>query len=309
VGTDVHVRDRLALGVDDPMLVMDHDEIWIPLETTALGKGFTAAWQSGAEGYSSWIQRGRVELADVAGSQLKYEPGVLGGTPAVPQLDVAKLDARLGEDRRTMALWRSAFLASRFPGVRDSLVASDEALNEMARLYFLAGQTGEAADVLARSLAASPRSARTLNNLAVLDAAGGDLERASAQLRDVVTIDPADAGPWLNLGLVSDAAGDSTAAGDALDRGIALSGGYAGACSLLGIEPEDQAASLEGTKRMTAEEARALLKAAVKRVPHSATAAPSPAPATAKPRPWTSRTAGGRSSDRAALADLLYWKK
>jgi tetratricopeptide (TPR) repeat protein len=308
VGTDVHVRDRLALGVDDAMLVVDHDEIWIPLETTALGKGFTAAWQSGAEGYSSWIQRGRVELADVSGSQLKYEQGVLGGTPAVPQLDVAKIEARLSEDRRTLAIWRSAFIASRFAGVRDSLVASDEALNQMARLYFLAGQTSEAADALARALAASPSSARTLNNLAVVEAAGGDLERSSAQLRDVVTIDPADAGPWLNLGLVRDAAGDSTAAGDALDRGIALSGGYAGACTMLGIAPEEQGVNLEGTQRMTAEEARALLKAAVRRVPHAPASAPSPAPATAKPRPWTSRTAGGRSSDRTALADLLYWK-
>jgi cytochrome c-type biogenesis protein CcmH/NrfG len=161
---------------------------------------------------------------------------------------------------------------------------------------------------LARALAASPSSARTLNNLAVVEAAGGDLERSSAQLRDVVTIDPADAGPWLNLGLVRDAAGDSTAAGDALDRGIALSGGYAGACTMLGIAPEEQGVNLEGTQRMTAEEARALLKAAVRRVPHAPASAPSPAPATAKPRPWTSRTAGGRSSDRTALADLLYWK-
>ena len=60
---------------------------------------------------------------------------------------------------------------------------------------------------------------------------------------------------------------------------------------------------------MSTEEARELLRAALRKVPRpapGAASAPRPAP---KPRAWTSRVAGGRSGERMELADVLYWKK
>jgi hypothetical protein len=60
---------------------------------------------------------------------------------------------------------------------------------------------------------------------------------------------------------------------------------------------------------MTAEEARSLLQAALRRVPRPAaagTSGPTPTPQTAH---WDSRVAGGRSADLTQIATVLYWKE
>ncbi|MGH3054891.1 MAG: tetratricopeptide repeat protein [Gaiellaceae bacterium] len=302
------VRNRLMLGLDESLVVIDQDEVWIPLETTALGKGFAAAWRSGAEAYGSWAPRGHAELVDVGGAQLKYQPGEVPGTASVPLLDAPKVTARVREDQHTIAGWRSEYLASEYAGLRDSLAVSTVAMNEMARVYLMAGQIEPAAAALEKALSAEPSSARTLNNLAVVDAARGDLEGASTRLHAAQEIEADDPGPWLNLGLIREAAGDSSGASAALNRGIMLSGGYTQACAVLGIPAGDAGGALEGTKRMTLEEARELLKSAVRRVPPppAGTTAPRKAP---RPKAWTSRVAGGRSAESAELTDLLYWKR
>jgi tetratricopeptide (TPR) repeat protein len=307
VNTDIHERNRLALGLEESRYVIDDDEVWIPLETTELSKGFVEAWRIGSENYASWAARGHVQLVDVAGSQERYEPGDLPGAPIVPTLDLSRVEARVGADLTQVASWRESFLASRYGGVRSNLEATPTALNELAHVYFLAGHSDQARESLERALALDPASPRTHNNLGAALASQGDLDGATREFRAATAGEASDAGPWLNLGLTLYAAGDSVGAEAPMARGAELSGGYQGACSLLGLVP-DEDVNREGTRKMSAEEARALLKAAIRRVPRPAAGASTAAPRPVKARTWTSRMAGGRSSERAELADLLYWK-
>jgi hypothetical protein len=105
--------------------------------------------------------------------------------------------------------------------------------------------------------------------------------------------------------------GDSLGADEPLARGLTLSGGYPEACRLLGLAPDEEA-TRQGTERMTAEEARMLLRRALKQVPlpgKSATPGESGTPALKRTRrPWASRVGGARSADVAALGELLYWR-
>ena len=308
VSTDVHERNRLALGLDDSRYVIEDDEAWIPLETTALGKGFIEAWRIGAESYASWTSRGRVQLVDVGGAQERYEAGDLPGTSAGPALDVPKLQARIGADLREIASWRESFLAAQYVDARDSLKASPQAFNELGHVYYLAGRLDEARTTLERALAKEPDSPRTRNNLGAVYAAQGDLDRATEQFRAAATTGEGDAGIWLNLGLARYAAGDSVGAEEPMTRGVTLSGGYAEACALLGLAPEVEA-SREGTKRMSAEEARELLRGALRKVPRPVPGAANAARRAPKPKAWTSRVAGSRSGEQMDLADVLYWKQ
>jgi tetratricopeptide (TPR) repeat protein len=307
VNAGIHERNRLALGLDESRYVVEEDEIWIPLETTALGKGFIEAWRVGTENYASWASRGHVQLVDVAGSQERYEPGDLPGSAVLPSLDFPQVQARVAQDLTQIASWRESFLASRYGGVRSNIEATPAALNELAHVYYLAGHSDQARESLERALALDPTSPRSHNNLGAALTSQGDLEGAVKEFRAATAGEAGDAGPWLNLGLTLYASGDSLGAEAPMARGAELSGGYQGACSLLGLVPEEDS-NREGTKKMSAEEARELLKAAIRRVPRPVSGASAAAPHPVKPRTWTSRMAGGRSADRAELTDLLYWK-
>jgi len=307
----VHARNQLALGLDSARVVVADDEVWIPLETTALRTGFAEAWRVGAEEYATWSARGRLSLVDIAEASSRYEPASPGAPAAAsPAVDAAALETRVRQDLGTMAAWRTEFFASRYGDVEARLDATPEALNDVARVYFSAGELDEAAATLERARSRTPDSPQTTNNLAALDVARGDLDTAIGLYQRAARLDSSDAGIWLNLGLVRQARGDSADAAAAIARGVFLSGGYPQACALLGLATGD-APTREGTQRMTADEARALLRSALARVPRPTTSARRGGVTAPTPRPrrhWISRVAGGRGADEAALQDILYWR-
>ena len=313
VDTGIHERNRLALGLDESRYVVVDEKVWIPLETTALGKGFAEGWRVGAESYAGWSARGRLALVDVTKASNRYEPADLSGAPAgVPTLDSSALEARVTEDLATIGLWRQEYLASRYGEVEKTLEATPQALNEVARVYFLAGKLEDARATLEKAKAKSPDSPQTSNNLANVYAAQGNMGSAIELYEAAVKSDASDAGLWLNLGLVRYVSGDSLGAEEPFSQGVTRSGGYLEACKLLGLSPEVEP-TREGAQRMTAEEARLLLKAALQRVPRPSSGVPEKAPtsttAVRHESKWTSRTAAGRSAGEAQLQDLLYWRE
>jgi tetratricopeptide (TPR) repeat protein len=257
------------------------------------------------ERYASFSARGRVTLVDVTKAQATYEPAEPPGSAEIPSIDTKGLEARVRQDLSEVISWREAYLASRYSETRQGLEATPAALNEVAHVYLLAGKTDEARHALEQALAKEPGSAGTLNNLANVDAAEGDFAKAMDRYGKAVAMDRSDAGLWLNLGLAHYAVGDSAGADEPLARGIELSGGYEAACALLGLKAEE-VATREGTRKMSAEETRLLLKGALRKVPATARARGGAAPAAPGPDKWTSRVAAGRGAE---LSDLLYWKK
>lgn len=314
--TDVHERNRLALRLDDSRFTVQDGEIWIPIETTALSRGFLEAWRVGAESYADWESRGQVDLVDVGQAQLRYAPGVPGTSASPPDFDPALLEAGLNRDLTRLDEERRAFMAERFGDLEGSRQpATPGALNELAYIQFAVGRFDEARELLDQAARLEPGSPRTLNNLGAVRASAGDLEEAVEDFRRAAVSGAGDPGIWLNLGLVLHAGGDSAAAVDPLARGVNLSGGIDAACLLLGLDPA--AGSLRaGTKRMTRDEARRLLQAAMQSIPAAASdstaavgARPAPVDPDRKSPKWVARTAGARGSDRFDLGGLLYWKK
>jgi tetratricopeptide (TPR) repeat protein len=316
VGTGVHERNRLALGIREDLYVIADDEVWIPLEATALGKGFAEAWRVGAESYASWHSRGKLSLVDVARAQARYEPAELPETgAAVRQPDAAALKASLERDAATVASWRNEYMSSRFGGAERPSAVSAQAMNELAHVYFLAGRTDQARAKLDELLGRDPRSVAGLNNLAVVDLTEGEVVGGIERFRLALDIDPSDAGIWLNLGIARYASGDTVGADEPLIEGLRRCGGYVEACRLLGI-PVEESVLKGAARKMSYEEARALLKDALRRVPTigGREAQPTPpapaerkAPAPEKKAPET-RVAAARAGEKLEIQNVLYWK-
>jgi hypothetical protein len=79
VDTGLNERNRSALGVDSTLMVIDDEQVWIPLETTSLAKGFAQAWHDGADEIAAAAAQDTVHYFDVTASQVRYEPATPPG--------------------------------------------------------------------------------------------------------------------------------------------------------------------------------------------------------------------------------------
>ncbi|HTO91924.1 MAG TPA: hypothetical protein VMJ70_12395 [Candidatus Sulfotelmatobacter sp.] len=236
VDAGLSARNRDALGVDSTLTVTVDDEVWIPLETTSLSRGFTQAWRDGADEIASAATRGPVGFVDVGDSQIKYEPVLPPGDRKIRTLDDARFDARLDAEAKQVAALRDAFYQAHYGAVASDLEASAEALMEVARVELEGGDAAGARTQLAQALAKAPNSAAAHNNLGVVLSAMDSLDSAVEQFRTALALGH-DAGIALNPPLARWAAGDSAGAIEPLRAAIAAAGGEEAARRLLGVAP------------------------------------------------------------------------
>jgi hypothetical protein len=312
-GTGIHERNQVAMGVPQDMFVISGEEVWIPIETTALAGGFAEAWRVGAETYSSWASRGQLDLVDVAEAMGRFEAAApVGEAGVTAELDLDKLGQMLESDVATVNAWSDEFLVSRYGEARDNVAVTAGALNELAHVYMLAGKTDDAKERLEEMLRRDPESARAHNNAAATYFAGGEVDKAIEHLEAAARLDPEDGGIWLNLGLVRYVSGDTLGAVEPLNRGIELAGGYLEACRLLGLPP-DESLGADELGGLTADEARKLLEGVLKYIamPDRSQPAERPVIRTKRGEPareLKTRVGAARAGERYSLREVLYWK-
>jgi hypothetical protein len=88
-------------------------------------------------------------------------------------------------------------------------------------------------------MAKAPQSASAHNNLGVVLASMDSLRAADEHWSTAIALGARGPGVALNRGLCRWAAGDSVSAGRMLGPAVADAGGYAAACRLIGLAPED----------------------------------------------------------------------
>jgi transglutaminase-like putative cysteine protease len=314
--TGLHERNKLALGLDPALYVIDADGVWIPIETTAIDKGFAQAWRIGADEYRGWEARGQINLVDVARAQRRYRPTEAAGVSALPTLpDDAAFQALLVADAQMITSWKDGYMTEHYAGVSTSQPAGPSALNEIAHVYFLAGRVEQARAKLDEILKQDQASAAAQNNMGNICSVSGDMAGAIEHYRAALDAEPDDPGISLNLGLVLYAYGDTANAAGPLRDGVELSGGYDAACRLLGLQGEAPERAVEqiAEKTLSAEEVRLLLGSVLKQIPHPAaeedTMAAAPEKPAVRPRPADVRIAASRGEARMILEDYLYWKE
>lgn len=291
-------RDRNALGVDSTLTVIADDEVWIPLETTSLARGFTQAWRDGADEIASAAVRDSVGYVDVADSQIRYEPALPPGDRRIRTLDDAKFDARIAAEAETVAKLRDTYYQAHYGAVARDLEASADALEQVARVDLEGGDPAGARDQLLRALAIAPHSAAARNNLGVVLAAMDSLAAAQAEWRTALALGRDLPGIALNPPIARWASGDSAGALEPLRVALNAAGGAGEAGRLLGLAPpaaggraaEPTSSGLEGDVR------NLLQQAAVAAPPtRGAARASGPAPT------------GQLSPERRGIWKYMYW--
>ena len=244
--TGLHERNRAALGVDTSLTVVIQHEVWAPLETTALSRGFAEAWRTGADEIASWGARGQIGYVDVPDAQQLYEPVLPPGERHPPAVDTTGLERRIAAESERLSKQRDDWFASHFGAGARELEISADALAEIARVDFDGGDLAGAREQLLGALQKAPQSVAIHTDLGVVLAALDSLEAAAEQWRTAIALGGRQPGIALDLGVARCALGDSLGGRELLAQGLAGAGGYAAACTLLGLAPADSLDRAEG---------------------------------------------------------------
>lgn len=251
VDTGLHERNRSALGVDSTWMVIADQQVWIPLETTSLSKGFAAAWRDGADLIATAAAQDTVRTVDVAEAQVRFEPSTPPGERHIRELEDDRFRVRLETEAKTISAIREEYFAARFGAGTLEMEASVGALQEVARVEFDGGNFAGARRQLESALEKAPQSAAVHNNLGVVLAAMDSLVAADDHWHAALALGSRDPGIALNRAIGRWAAGDSAAAAALLRPAIAAAGGFEAACRLLAVSPEAPAGPLSNNEELT----------------------------------------------------------
>lgn len=167
-------------------------EVWIPVETTVLAKGFTEAWRAG---YGVWKSSGvEAELIPLAEARKNYPSLPLPSSPAAgPTPSIAEFTAlsAKGQDRLVSdILLPSLAAAETVLSSKDASPDSIQRLNEAGVLAASFGRYDDAIRILKKAIAMAPGSVALRNNLYSALKMAGKSDEAAKALADALAAIP-----------------------------------------------------------------------------------------------------------------------
>ena len=175
---------------------------WIPVEVTAVGKSFSAAWSIGSTEVKKWSGLKKLAVIDVAEAQAEFPPSApeFGPVPAeLAQVDAKKFAVlamqdvdRIGKRENDVRRKALAEVAAR------KLPPALEA-NEVGILFARDGSLKEAASKFEEATKLDPTLARAWNNLANIAFLEGDSPRAIERYQNALSVGGENAIVLINL--------------------------------------------------------------------------------------------------------------
>ncbi len=212
VNTGLHTKFRDYITIDSADLVAADGCLWIPIECTALDRGFMEAWSAGAERMRAYGRN--LEILDVSDALNSY--------PGLPRADIAGDDLHLPSSEQVYRTYfedLSTFESSQQLERRSAIARLESAesspggrVNDLAYWLTLEDKLTEAEAQLLSQLQHSDPDSRLLNNLGNCALLQGNTESAVDYYYQAISADSQDVSPLINLALVFESIGDDSAA-------------------------------------------------------------------------------------------------
>lgn len=239
VDTGLPPHNASRLGAEAGQAIAHGGRLWLPVETTLVGKEFEVAWRDAAKEYRRWEDKGEARLVVVRDAWAKYPPvslaGEVSGVASVSEAELAQAQqaawARLLESQAAAREARRTELEAAVKAGRGGA----DSVTALARLMAEAGQTEQARELLLGLLADAKQAPRGHNDLGNLAMERGDAKDALEAYEKAIALDGSDARILINAALAAFSLGDMTAFDE-----------YLFACLELGAEGEVQALASSG---------------------------------------------------------------
>lgn len=183
----------------DDMYVIHEGKLWIPVETTIVGKPFIKAWELGAANYYKWKDKGLVFL-DIHDSWNTYKPATLPNSTFKPmEITAGDIERKFPGDYMSMLKISSRTKTQRYLQAIEKNPADMGAHLQIGIILAKVGDRKEAMNYFDKVLDGEPKNAAALNNrgnIFMLDEKYAEAQKAYLA---ATQSSPEDPYVWVNL--------------------------------------------------------------------------------------------------------------
>jgi tetratricopeptide (TPR) repeat protein len=199
----------------DDMYVIHEGKLWIPVETTIVGKPFIKAWELGAANYYKWKDKGLAFL-DIHESWNTYKPATLPSSAFKPmEITAGDIEKKFPGDYMSMLKISSRTKTKRYLQAIENNPADMGAHIQIGIILAKVGDRKEAMKYFDKVLASEPKNAAALNNrgnILMLDEKYAEAQKAYLA---ATQSSPEDPYIWVNLAKSYKAVNDTRKAKEA----------------------------------------------------------------------------------------------
>jgi hypothetical protein len=221
-----HMFMMFSTGIDadadgytnNNLYVIHKGKLWIPVETTIVGSSFVKAWESGANNYYKWNNKG-LTILDVHESWLIYKPATLPESTQAPlEISARQIDKKFpGDLVSVLKISSQTTIRSHMQALAKN--PSDMNAHLQAGIVLARfGDRGEAMKHFDKIVAAEPQNAAALNNRGNIFMIEGDYPAAQRNYLAASLSNPEDAEILVNLAKSYKAMNDMKKAKESLLR-------------------------------------------------------------------------------------------
>ena len=200
--TRVAEKHRDSISLQDDLLVVRNQEIWIPLEATMIATSFSEAWAEGAKKYRAAEHAKTLTVLPLKDAWARNMPVTLA--PANYALEIPtpdKLAPLIDRERRILVTKGLDRLVLPYRSLLKQNSANTSARLQIAIIYAQNGLYDQALKEFDQLLVVAPNNSDAHNNRGNIYYTLGDYDRALDAYRYAEELDPADGGIKMNLAL------------------------------------------------------------------------------------------------------------
>ncbi len=201
--TGVNRKNASRVSLNEREYVIRDNTVWIPLETTIIGKSFAEGWRVGADGYYKTVDtKGKLDIIDVRKAWEVSPPTNLASDEKIAETPASTvIENYLSDDAKNLVASNEQMLSEKVKFLQSQ--NTEQSSNEAAMLLANAGKYDEAIGTIKKYTSASAK-----NNLGNIYLLKGDSLNAVKNYAAAAKIDVKDGGIDLNMGLLKYLGGD-----------------------------------------------------------------------------------------------------
>lgn len=191
------------------MYVIYQGMLWVPVETTVVGKPFTKAWELGAAAYYKWKDNGLVIL-DVHDAWARFKPATLPEDNSWKPMGKSRdaVEKAFPGDLKSVLKISSQTKTRRYLQAIQKNPADTDAYLQIGIILAKSGDRDEAMKYFQKVIENNPRDAAALNNQGNLFMLAEEYQDAQKVYLEASRADPKDPEILVNLAKAYKAAGD-----------------------------------------------------------------------------------------------------